>query len=107
MRDLKAALVARALAQRVRVSVLVRAAVARDFGVADGDEVRQATPSNTPPLQASQLPAHQPTGEATVSNPSIDGVLIQWGDRLFYLSNRSVKSKLSAIAANPTFTLLC
>jgi hypothetical protein len=36
--------------------------------------------------------------------PNIDGVLIQWGDRLFYPSNRIVKSKpvpkLSAIAAS-------
>jgi hypothetical protein len=45
LRGLKAALVARALAQRVSVSVLVRAAVARDFGVAVGNEVRQATAS--------------------------------------------------------------
>jgi hypothetical protein len=35
MRGLKAALVARALSQRVSVSVLVRAAVARDLGLAD------------------------------------------------------------------------
>jgi Relaxase/Mobilisation nuclease domain len=36
--------------------------------------------------------------------PNIDGVLIQWGDRLFYPSNRIVKTKpapkLNAIAAN-------
>jgi hypothetical protein len=36
--------------------------------------------------------------------PNIDGVLIQWGDRLFYPSNRIVKSKsapkLNAIAAS-------
>ena len=36
--------------------------------------------------------------------PDIDGVLIQWGDRLFYPSNRIVKSmpapKLNAIAAS-------
>jgi hypothetical protein len=41
MRGLKAALVARAQAQRVSVSVLVRAAVARDLGVADGVESHQ------------------------------------------------------------------
>ena len=45
MRGLKAALVARAQAQRVSVSVLVRAAVARDLGVADGDEAHEATAS--------------------------------------------------------------
>jgi hypothetical protein len=41
MRGLKAALVARALAQRVSVSVLVRAAVARDLGVADKSDAHQ------------------------------------------------------------------
>jgi hypothetical protein len=43
MRGLKAALVARALAQRVSVSVLVRAAVARHLGLADGEEAHHAT----------------------------------------------------------------
>jgi hypothetical protein len=43
MRGLKAALVARGQAQRVSVSVLVRTAVARDLGVADRDEMHQAT----------------------------------------------------------------
>lgn len=38
MRGLKAALVARAQADRVSVSVLVRAAIARDLGLADGAE---------------------------------------------------------------------
>ena len=37
------------------------------------------------------------------STPDIDGVLIQWGDRLFYPDNRVVKvkpqAKLSALAA--------
>ena len=48
MRGLKAALVARAQAQRVSVSVLVRAAVARDLGVANGDEAhRTAASANT------------------------------------------------------------
>lgn len=35
--------------------------------------------------------------------PDIDGILIQWGDRLFYPGNRIVKSqpqpKLGALAA--------
>lgn len=49
MRGLKAALVARAQAQRVSVSVLVRDAVARDRGVTDTAELRQrvAPPSAT------------------------------------------------------------
>jgi hypothetical protein len=48
MRGLKAALVAHAQAQRVSVSVLVRAAVARDLGVADGVESHQTmAPTNT------------------------------------------------------------
>ena len=45
MRGLKAALVARARAQRVSVSVLVRAAMARDLGVADGTEAHQTSAS--------------------------------------------------------------
>ena len=40
MRGLKAALVARAQTERVSVSVLVRTAVARDLGLADGTEAR-------------------------------------------------------------------
>jgi hypothetical protein len=48
MRGLKAALVARAQAQRVSVSVLVRAAVARDLGVPyESDAHQTMTPSNT------------------------------------------------------------
>jgi hypothetical protein len=43
MRGLKAALVARAQAQRVSVSVLVRAAVARHLGLADGEEAHHVT----------------------------------------------------------------
>ena len=42
MRGLKAALVARAQAERVSVSVLVRGAVARDLGLADVTEPHQA-----------------------------------------------------------------
>jgi hypothetical protein len=45
MRGLKTALVARAQAQRVSVSVLVRAAVARDLGVADGTGAHQTSAS--------------------------------------------------------------
>jgi hypothetical protein len=52
MRDLKAALVARAQAQRVSVSVLVRAAVARDLGLADAVEPREAV---TPGATASRV----------------------------------------------------
>jgi hypothetical protein len=48
MRGLKAALVARAQSERVSVSVLVRAAVARDLGLADVAEPgRMAEPSGT------------------------------------------------------------
>lgn len=46
MRGLKAALVARAQAERVSVSVLVRGAVARDLGLAtDGERSRMAVPT--------------------------------------------------------------
>jgi hypothetical protein len=45
MRGLKAALVTRARAQQVSVSMLVRAAVARDLGVADGGEAHHSTAS--------------------------------------------------------------
>jgi hypothetical protein len=53
MRDLKAALVARAQAQRVSVSVLVRLAVARDLGLQESsspqapDATRGSAPGNT------------------------------------------------------------
>jgi hypothetical protein len=48
MRGLKAALVARAYAQRVSVSMLVRGAVARDLGLADVAESDQtAAPAGT------------------------------------------------------------
>jgi hypothetical protein len=45
MRGVKAALVARAQTERVSVSVLVRAAVARDLGLADFAESRRAVES--------------------------------------------------------------
>lgn len=49
MRGLKAALVARAQAERVSVSVLVRAAVARDLGLAvDGEASRMDEPTARP-----------------------------------------------------------
>ena len=49
MRGLKAALVARAQAERVTVSVLVRRAVARDLGVAgDGEASRMDEPTEHP-----------------------------------------------------------
>lgn len=49
MRGLKAALVARAKAERVSVSVLVRGAVARDLGLAlDGDVNRMDEPTGRP-----------------------------------------------------------
>jgi hypothetical protein len=44
MRSLKAALVARARADRVSVSVLVRGAVARELGLAEAAEAHQAVP---------------------------------------------------------------
>jgi hypothetical protein len=43
MRGLKAPLVARAQAQRVSVSVLVRGAVARELGLAEGAAFQQPT----------------------------------------------------------------
>jgi len=49
MRGLKAALVARAQAERVSVSVLVRSAVARDLGLAvDGEASRMDAPAGRP-----------------------------------------------------------
>ena len=49
MRGLKAALVSRAQAERVSVSVLVRAAVARDLGVAaDGEASPMDEPAGRP-----------------------------------------------------------
>jgi hypothetical protein len=48
MRGLKAALVARAEAQRVSVSVLVRGAVARDLGLALGAEPSRAAAPTRP-----------------------------------------------------------
>ena len=53
IRGLKAALVARALAQRVSLSVLVRAAVARDLGVADGVDALPTTALNNNASDAS------------------------------------------------------
>jgi hypothetical protein len=48
--------------------------------------------------------AHRQPENDMPQPPNIDGVLIQWGDRLFYPSNRIVKTqpapKLSAIAAS-------
>ena len=32
---------------------------------------------------------------------AIDGVLVQWGDRLFYPSNRSTKSRTPALTGSP------
>lgn len=58
MRGLKAALVARAQAERVSVSVLVRSAVARDLGLAAGDEAGRMVelterPSSATPVKLS------------------------------------------------------
>ena len=40
----------------------------------------------------------QPHQESAMSaDPSIDAILIQWGDRLFYLGNRIVKSHTSRL----------
>ena len=51
MRGLKAALVARAQTERVSVSALVRTAVARDLGLADGTEARSTA---DPPVGTSR-----------------------------------------------------
>src|SRR5580765_1149960 len=49
-------------------------------------------------------------GNFMSSAPNIDGVLIQWGDRLFYPGNRIVKSRkqptLGAIAARQRAALI-
>lgn len=55
MRGLKAALVARAQAERVSVSVLVRSAVARDLGLAPGDEVGRMVDSAERPSSATPV----------------------------------------------------
>jgi hypothetical protein len=52
MRGLKAALVARAQAERVSVSVLVRGAVARDLGLAAGGEASHMDALTAPPSSA-------------------------------------------------------
>lgn len=49
MRGLKAALVARAQAQRVSVSALVRGAVARELGVEEGDGQGEVAGADAPP----------------------------------------------------------
>jgi hypothetical protein len=53
MRGLKAALVARAQAQRVSVSVLVRGAVARELGLANADADHQAASAGATSSRAS------------------------------------------------------
>lgn len=55
MRGLKAALVARAQAERVSVSVLVRSAVARDLGLAAGDETSRMVESTEHPSSATAV----------------------------------------------------
>jgi hypothetical protein len=55
MRGLKAALVARAQAQRVSVSVLVRGAVARELGLAEGAEFQQPTAQAIGPWTATSV----------------------------------------------------
>jgi hypothetical protein len=55
MRGLKAALVARAQAQRVSVSELVRGAVARELGSAEGAEFQQATVQAVSPWTATTV----------------------------------------------------
>jgi predicted HicB family RNase H-like nuclease len=55
MRGLKAALVARAQAQRVSVSVLVRGAVAREFGLAEGAENQHPTAQAISPWTATSV----------------------------------------------------
>jgi hypothetical protein len=55
MRGLKAALVARAQAERVSVSVLVRSAVARDLGLSAGGEPSRIDSSATSPTSAASV----------------------------------------------------
>lgn len=55
MRGLKAALVARAQAERVSVSVLVRGAVARDLGLAADDEASRMVESTELPSSATAV----------------------------------------------------
>lgn len=55
MRGLKAALVARAQAERVSVSVLVRSAVARDLGLAARDEAGRMVESAERPTSATAV----------------------------------------------------
>jgi hypothetical protein len=55
MRGLRAALVARAQAQRVSVSVLVRGAVARELGLAEGAEFQQSTAQAIGPRAATSV----------------------------------------------------
>ena len=55
MRGMKAALVARAQAQRVSVSVLVRGAVARDLGLGDEGEPRQAEAQSAAPASEASV----------------------------------------------------
>jgi hypothetical protein len=55
MRGLKAALVARAQAERVSVSVLVRGAVARDLGLAADDEASRMVESTERPSSATTV----------------------------------------------------
>ena len=55
MRGLKAALVVRAQAERVSVSVLVRGAVARDLGLAEDDEASRMDALTAGPASASSV----------------------------------------------------
>jgi len=55
MRGLKAALVARAQAERVSVSVLVRSAVARDLGLAAGEEASRVVEPKEHPSNATTV----------------------------------------------------
>ena len=43
-----------------------------------------SSPSSRPPLAAHAVIGQQPREPTMSSDPSIDGVLVQWGDRLFY-----------------------
>ena len=64
MRGLKAALVARAKAERVSVSVLVRSAVARDLGLADvAEPQRKVDPAGTAPSAACVKLSNRMTAE--------------------------------------------
>ena len=72
----------------------------------DAGRQRPGRPATAQPAAAApveRIPPHDRQEIAMSQAPNIDGVLIQWGDRLFYPGNRIVKAKpqpkLNAAAA--------